>query len=80
MDCKHEKILPAINIFTCKYCSSRLERKDIVILTKVQHEAREDVVKDVRNTFDGYVTGLNAAPQAMAMIGHLLDALDKGEL
>ena len=88
MDCKH---LIELNATTGKYdgeidldyccdiCDRSVPEESVVHITKTQHQLMQDVVKGVRNTFDGYVTGRNAAPQAMAMIGQFLDALDKGE-
>ena len=78
---KHEDIFKYLGDqhWTCGDCGTKFEYDEIIILTKAQHEAREDAMEEIKNTATGYLTGRNAAPQSIAMIIQTLDALDKGE-
>ena len=87
-DCKHKpypvddfglKVTDAY--FHCAHdCGRGFNLEEVVILTKAQHEAREDVKKAARDALKSYRTpDDDAFPDKMIVLQQNLDALDKGD-
>lgn len=57
MDCKHDiEADKEPTGFICKECLRRFEEKELVILTKAQHEARDDELSTRANTIVSLIT------------------------